>query len=109
MNREIRRVRTIPGSPNQNGVTKRMNKTILKGAKSMQIYVGLSKQFWAYVVNMKVYLINRRPSMLLNCGILNEAWTGKEVNINHLCTFDCIFYVHVELDRRSKLKTKSKR
>jgi len=28
--------------------------------------------------------------------------------MNHLCIFDCISYVHVELDRRSKLDLKSK-
>jgi len=45
----------------------------------------------------------------LNCGILEEGCNGKEVNLNHLCIFGCIFYVHVELDHRSKLDLKSKR
>jgi len=35
--------------------------------------------------------------------------TDKKVNLNHLCTFACISYVHVELDRRSMLDPKSKR
>jgi len=33
----------------------------------------------------------------------------KEVTLNHLCIFGCILYVHMELDRRSKLDSKSKR
>jgi len=45
----------------------------------------------------------------LNCGILDKAWTDKEVTLNYLCTFDCISYVHVELDQKSKLDPKSKR
>ena len=45
----------------------------------------------------------------LNCEILEEAWTGKEVNLSHLRTFGYIFYVHIELDRMSKLDPKSKR
>ena len=54
MNREIRRVRTIPGSPNQNGVAKRMNKTILERTKSMRTHVGLLKQFWIDAINTTV-------------------------------------------------------
>jgi len=56
-----------------------------------------------------VYLINNGPSVPSNCGILEEAWTNKEVNLNHLRTFGSISYVHVKLDRRSKLDLKSKR
>jgi len=49
------------------------------------------------------------PSVPLNYEILEEIWTGKEVNLNYLYTFDCISYVYVELDRMSKLDPKSKR
>ena len=45
--------------------------------------------------------------MPLNCGIPEEAWTAKEVNLNHMRIFGCISYVNVELDRRSKLDPKS--
>ena len=74
----------------------------------MRIHARLPKQFWADAVKIAMYLINRGPSVPLNCGISDEAWTDKEVNLNHLHTFDCISYVHVELDRRSKLDLKSK-
>ena len=75
----------------------------------MQIRAGFLKQFWADVVNTAVYLINRGPSVPLNYGISEEAWTGKEVNLNHLLTFSCISYIHVELDHRNKLDPKSNR
>ena len=74
---------------------------------SMRIHVGLAKQFWADAVNTMVYLINRGPLLLLNCGIPEKTWTDKEVNVNHLRTFGCIFYVHIELSVRSKLHPKS--
>ena len=41
--------------------------------------------------------------MPLNCKIPKEAWTGKNVNLNHLRTFGCILYVYVELDYMCKL------
>ena len=86
-----------------------MNRTILERARSMQIHAGLFKQLWADAVNRAVYLINRGPSVPLNCGIPEEVWTEKEVNLNHLRTFGCISYVHVDLYHRSKLDLKSKR
>jgi len=36
-------------------------------------------------------------------GISEEVWTEKEVNLNHLRTFGCISYLHVELNHRNKL------
>jgi len=85
-----------------------MNKTILERARSMWIHADLTKQFWADAVNTAVYLINRGPSVPLNCGIPEETWTDKEVSLNHLCTFGCISYVHIELSHRSKLDPKSR-
>ena len=86
-----------------------MNRTILERVRSMRIHAGFPKQFWEDAVNTTVYLINEELSVYVNCGIPEEAWTGKEVNLNHVRTFDCISYVHVELNRRSKLDSKSKR
>ena len=46
--------------------------------------------------------------MPLNCRTPEEAWTDKEVNLNHKRTFSCISYVHVKLDLMSKFDPKSK-
>ena len=90
-------------------VTERMNKTILECARNMRIHDGLPRQFWANTINTTVYLTNRGLSVAPNCGIAKEAWTDKEVNLNHLCAFSCISYVHVDLDHKRKLDSKSKR
>lgn len=37
--------KTIPHTPQQNGVTEMMNKMIIEGAKSMRLHVELTKQF----------------------------------------------------------------
>ena len=81
----------VPKNSHQNEVLERMNKTILERAQSMRIHAGLPKQFRADAVNTAVYLINRRPSMPLNCGIPEETWTDKEVNLNHLLSYGCLF------------------
>ena len=82
-------MKAVPGNPHQNGVIECMNMTILEHARSMQIHAGLPKQFWADAINTAVYLINRGSLVPLNCGILKEAWTGKEVNLNYLRTCGC--------------------
>ena len=32
-----------------------------------------------------------------------EVWSGKEVKFSHLKVFDCVSYVHIDSDARSKL------
>jgi hypothetical protein len=49
-------------SPQQNGVAKWKNRTILDIAKSMALNCGLLKTIWIKVVNVTNYLINRSPT-----------------------------------------------
>ena len=47
----IRMENTILGTPQQNGVAERMNKTLNEHARSMRLHAGLPKTFWADVVS----------------------------------------------------------
>jgi transposase InsO family protein len=76
----IRRHKIVLGTQQENGVSKRMNKTIMEHARSMRLHARLPLHFWAYVVHTLVYLINRGPSNPLDGGILEGAWMGKKVN-----------------------------
>jgi len=76
----IRRENIVLGTPQENGVSERMNKTNMERARCMRLHVGLPLQFWADDVGTTVYLINRGSSSSLDGGILEEAWTGKKVN-----------------------------
>ena len=59
-----------------------MNRIILERSRGMWIHAGLLKQFCTDAVNTVVYLIQRAIGApeLWDSG---EAWTGKEVNLNH--------------------------
>ncbi|RVW58633.1 Retrovirus-related Pol polyprotein from transposon TNT 1-94 [Vitis vinifera] len=59
----IRMEKTIPGTPQQNGVAERMNRTLNERARSMRLHAGLPKTFWADAVSTAAYLINRGPSV----------------------------------------------
>ncbi|KAL5774045.1 hypothetical protein ACOSP7_011602 [Xanthoceras sorbifolium] len=99
--------KTVPMTPQQNGVAERMNRTLNERARSMRLHAGLPKMLWAEAVNTAAYLINRGPSVPLDGGIPEEVWSGKEVNISHLRVFGCISYVHIDSAERSKLDAKS--
>ncbi|KAL5823214.1 hypothetical protein ACOSQ4_021114 [Xanthoceras sorbifolium] len=108
-NSGIKMEKTVPMTPQQNGVAERMNRTLNERARSMRLHAGLPKMLWAEAVNTAAYLINRGPSVPLDGGIPEEVWSGKEVNISHLRVFGCISYVHIDSAKRSKLDAKSKK
>ena len=57
----IKLEKTIPKTPQHNGIVQRMNKTLNEHVKSMRIHAGLPKMFWAKVVSIATYLINHEP------------------------------------------------
>ena len=86
-----------------------MNRTIMEHARCMRLHAGFPLQFWADVVDTVVYLINRGPSISLDGGIPEEAWTGKKVNYSFLNTFGCKAFFHINKEDRTKLEAKSKK
>ena len=62
----IHREKTVPRTPQENGVSERMNRTIMECARSMRLHAGFPLQFWADVVDNAIYLINRGPSSSLD-------------------------------------------
>jgi transposase InsO family protein len=57
----IRRDKTVPGTQQENGVSERMNRTIMEHARSMILHDIFPLQFWADVVDIVFYLINKGP------------------------------------------------
>ena len=72
-------------------------------ARSMRFHAGLPKTFWAVAISTASYLINSGPSFSMEFRLLEEVWSGKEVNFSHLKVFGCVFYVHIDFDACSKL------
>ena len=58
-----------PETPQQNGVAKQTNKTLLECARCMRINAALPKSFRAEAVNTAAYLINRYPSTAIDLKI----------------------------------------
>ena len=65
---------TIPGRSEQNGVAKRMNRTLTERAPSMTLQADMSEDFWAETVSHVSYLVNKSPSIVVNLQIPEEIW-----------------------------------
>jgi hypothetical protein len=57
---------------------------------------------------MACYLINRSPRAALDGKVIEEVWTGNEVDYSGLRVFGCPAYVHIPSEERSKLDPKSR-
>jgi hypothetical protein len=102
----IARQKNTPDTPQQNGVTERMNMTLMEKARCMLNGVELGQEFWAEAVGTACYLVNRSPSSTLDDKTPQEVWTSKEPSLTHLKVFGCDAYVHVPKENKSKLDKK---
>ena len=97
---------TVPGTPQQNGVAERMNRTLVDKVRCMLSQSGLSKAFWGEAIAYASYVINRLPTSALDGKTPKEVWSGQPVSdYNSLHIFGCPAYYHVKeskLDPRSK-------
>eukprot|EP00794_Sanderia_malayensis_P011639 gene11639-biopygen9313 len=106
-NHGIRREFTIPMNPQQNGVSERMNRTLMESTRCMLHHAELPKMFWAEALNTAVYLWNRSPTVALDGVTPYERFFGKKPDVGNLKTFGCKAFVHIPSEKRSKLDAKS--
>jgi transposase InsO family protein len=104
----IRLEKTVPKTPQHNGVAERMNRTICERIRCMLSHAKLPKPFWGEAMRTAVDLINLSPSVPLDGDIPQRVWTGKDVSFEHLRVFGCRAFVHIPRDERSKLDSKVK-
>lgn len=63
---EIQRQLTNAYTPQQNGVTKHKNRTIMNLVRAMLSAKGVPKLFWAEAANWAIYVLNRSPTQTLD-------------------------------------------
>ena len=100
---------TIPKTPQENGVSERMNRTLVETIRSMSADSELPKRFWAKALSTATYIRNRSPTNAVQDKTPYEAWTGNKPIVSHLRIFGCDTYIHVPRDERSKLDSKTRR
>ena len=98
---------TIPYNPAQNGVSERMNRTLVESARSMMSHGKLPIEFWAESINTAVYLRNRSPTTSLNGITPYECLFGQKPDVSNLRVFGCVAFAHIPEKQRKKLDEKS--
>jgi hypothetical protein len=96
-------------TPQQNGVAKRKNQTIMNMERSLLKEKCLPNLFWVEAVACSVYILNRSPTIGLNMKVPQEAWSGTKLNVSHLRTFGCITFTHIPSELRKKLDDRSEK
>ncbi|KAH9781794.1 Integrase catalytic domain-containing protein [Citrus sinensis] len=96
-NEGIKKCFTVRHTSQQNGVTERMNCTLLENVRCMLSNAGLDKKFWAKVVSYASHLINWLPSAAIGGKTPMEMWSGKHAqDYDSLRIFGCPAYYHVK-------------
>ena len=98
---------TIPKTPEQNGVSERMNRTLVEMTRTMLNESQLPKKFWAEALSTSAYIRNRVPTKSLNGKTPFEILFGKKPDIYNFKIFGCEAYAHIPKDERRKLDSKS--
>ena len=95
----IVRHKTTVGTPQQNGMAERFNRTLLERVRCMLINASLPRVFWAEAVATAIYLINRCPSGAIQMKTPEEMWTGRPADYSRLRVFGCTAYAHIRQDK----------
>ncbi|KAH9138125.1 hypothetical protein AeRB84_017508 [Aphanomyces euteiches] len=98
---------TVPHTPQQNGVSERMNRTLVECARSLLHFCKAPLRFWAEAVSHAMYLQNRTFSASTpGTTPFEKLWKSKR-DLGNLCIFGCEAYAHVESHQRTKFASKT--
>lgn len=98
--------KTNPYTPQKNGMSERMNRTLVEKARCLLFDAGLKEHFWAEAVNTAVYLRNRS----IVTGLKKtpyEIWTKKKPSISNIRIFGSEVMMLIPAEKRKKFDKKS--
>ena len=96
---------TALGTPQQNGVAERRNRTMLDMVRSMMSYSSFPLSFWGYALQTAVYILNVVPYKSIQHTPL-ELWSGRKPSLRHIRIWGCT--THVLKGKTGKLEPRTK-
>ncbi|KAI3745848.1 hypothetical protein L6452_08259 [Arctium lappa] len=94
-------------TPQQNGVAKRRNRTIIEAARSMLSDSHLPTQFWAEAVNTSCFTQNRSLIVKRFGKTAYELFHGRKPSISFLHIFGCQCFILYNKDQLGKFDPKA--
>ena len=104
----IKRELTAPYSPQQNGVAKRKNRTVMSMVRAMLKAKDLPRELWGEAVSTAVYIINRSLTKSLQGQTPHEKWTRRRPSVDHMKISGSIIHVKETKPHLSKLEDRCK-
>jgi hypothetical protein len=93
---------TMPGSPDQNGVAERRNRTLLDMVRSMLSSSNLPKTLWIESLKTIVYILNRVPTKVVPKTPF-ELWKGWKPSLRHMRVWGCPYEVRIYNPQEKKM------
>ena len=102
---EIQSQLSASTTPQQNGVSKRRNWTLLDTIRFMMSFAQFSDSFWGYSLETTVYILNNVPSKSVS-ETPYELWKGRKGSLRHFRIWG--WPTHVLEQNPKKLEHRSK-
>ncbi|GMF15349.1 unnamed protein product [Phytophthora fragariaefolia] len=102
----IKHEKTVPYTPQQNGLAERMNRSLVEMARCMLYHEGIGKKWWAEAVNTAAWIINRIPNSV-NVKTPYEIVHRNKPQLKNMNVFGSLGYAHIPDEKRCKLDPKA--
>ena len=90
---------TTRSSPQSNGISECLNRTLLNMACSMLFGSKLPMKLWPQAISAALYLKNRIPHSNIPADTTPyELWFGIKPSLSHLRIFGCVAHVHIPVE-----------
>nr|GEU86097.1 hypothetical protein [Tanacetum cinerariifolium] len=103
----IKREFSVPRTPQQNGIAKRKNRTLIEAARTMLVDLLLPIPFWAEAVNIVCYVHNKVLVTKPHNKTPYELLLGRTPSIGFTRPFDCHVTILNTLDPLGKFVAKA--
>nr|KAJ0219318.1 hypothetical protein LSAT_V11C300121810 [Lactuca sativa] len=91
----------------QNGISKRRNRTLIKAGRTMVFEAALPLSFWAKAVNTSCYTHNWSIIVKHHGKTAYELLKGRKPYISYFHVFGCVCYILNQKDQHSKFEAKA--
>ena len=97
---------TMPGTPQQNGVAERRNRTLKDMVRSMLSYSIVPISMWGEALKTAMYILNRAASKAVPTTPF-EVWTDRKPSLRHLHIWGCPAEARIFNPQEKKLDSRT--